>query len=490
MENYLLEMKGIRKSYPGVTALDNVHLRLKSGEVHGLIGENGAGKSTLIKILAGAITPDSGTIQFSGRTYTEFTPKQALDLGIGVIYQEFYLVPYMTVAENIFLGKNNGWRFRPRHLNTAAHEILLDLGIDIAPNKQVSELSVAYQQMVEIAKAVSRKVKLIVMDEPTAPLSTREVERLFKLIQQLRTQGIAIIYISHRLEEIFEMTENITVFRDGQFIRSLRTDDTSRKELISLMVGRDLNESYPYAEHATQTTVLEVKQLSGERFRDISFELQEGEVLGLSGLVGSGRTEVARSIFGADPIYDGEIWVKGSPAFIKSPKDATRSGIALIPEDRKQQGLHLSMSVKENTTLSALKNFTHWGWMRVRKEKKTVNGHIQKLKIKTPKLSQCVRLLSGGNQQKVVLAKWLETNAKVLILDEPTRGIDIGAKYEIYNLICELTKSGFSILMISSEMPELIGVCNRILVMSRGRKAGILNRSEFNQDRILELATS
>ena len=491
MTDYLLNMQNIRKSFPGVNALSGVKLEVKAGEVHGLMGENGAGKSTLIKVLAGAIQPDEGGIHFDGHVYSGFSPAEAMAKGIGVIYQEFNLVPFMSVADNIFLGSEHGTGpfVSGRRGREAAKAVLAELDIDLDPDMQVRELTVAYQQMVEIAKAVSRKVKLLVMDEPTAPLSNREVDRLKQLVARLKAQGIAIVYISHRLEEIFELTENVTVLRDGMFITKLETRNTTRAELISAMVGRSLTETYPAGGHARPEKVLEVRNLSGARFRNISFDLHKGEILGFAGLVGAGRTEVARAIFGADPVTGGEVKAKGRNVAIATPGQATKNGIALIPEDRKQQGLLLSMSVQENATLAALKRFGKFGFVSPRRERSAVTRQIESLRIKTPNMAQKVKLLSGGNQQKVVLAKWLETSADILIFDEPTRGVDVGAKQEIYRLMRKLTEEGFSIIMISSEMPELIGISDRILVMSRGRISGELERDAFSQDRILELAS-
>jgi ribose transport system ATP-binding protein len=488
----LLRMSGIRKTYPGVVALDGVDLQVRGHEVHGLMGENGAGKSTLIKVLAGAVAPDSGEIHFDGKIYTELNPRLAMQLGIGVIYQEFNLIPGLSVAENLYLG--NEFLIGPlvdlAKTRSEAAKLLKSLNIDVDPDTPVRELTVAYQQLVEIAKAVTRQVKLLIMDEPTAPLANREVAALFAMIERLKARGIAIVYISHRMEEIFELTQTVTVIRDGQFIGSVKTADTSREELVSMMVGRKLSETFPPGGHAKEEIALEVKQLCGERFRDVSFQLKRGEILGIAGLIGAGRTEIARVIFGADPKLSGDILLDGKAISIGSPKEAISHGIALIPEDRKQQGLLLNMSVAENTTLASLATVMRYRLIQLGLETELVERYIQKLRIKTPHQHQRVKFLSGGNQQKVVLSKWLETGAKVLIFDEPTRGIDVGAKQEIYQLMRELTASGVSILMISSEMPELIGVSDRILVIARGRTAGELGPPEFSQARILDLAAS
>ncbi len=486
----LLTMTGIRKTYPGVVALDGVDLQVHGNEVHGLMGENGAGKSTLIKVLAGAVAPDSGEIRFDGAAYAELNPRLAMQLGIGVIYQEFNLIPGLSVAENLYLG--NEFRAGPfidfARMKSEATKLLASLGIDVDPDTPVRELSVAYQQLVEIAKAVTRDVKLLIMDEPTAPLANREVAALFAMIARLRARGIAIVYISHRMEEIFELTQRVTVIRDGQFVGTVRTADTSREELVAMMVGRTLSETFPAGGHGQEDIALEARRLCGERFRDVSFKLRRGEILGVAGLIGAGRTEIARVIFGADPRTSGDLLIDGQHVMIASPRDAIGRGIALIPEDRKQQGLLLSMSVAENTTLSALAGIMRFGLIRLGLETKLVDGFVRKLRIKTPHQGQRVKFLSGGNQQKVVLAKWLTTGARILIFDEPTRGIDVGAKQEIYQLMRELTASGVSILMISSEMPELIGISDRILVISRGRTAGEIAPEQFTQARILELA--
>ncbi|MCP8894576.1 sugar ABC transporter ATP-binding protein [Shinella daejeonensis] len=491
MTKPILEMRGISKSYPGVAALTAVDLVVERGEVHGLMGENGAGKSTLIKVLAGAIKPDVGTIAYDGESFPYLDPRHALKLGIGVIYQEFNLVGYLSIAENIALGQEEtfGPFLKSRQMVAKTGELLRSLGIDLDPRMPVRELTVAYQQMVEIAKAVSRNVKLLVMDEPTAPLSGREADTLFALIARLKAKGISIIYISHRLEEIFALTDRITVIRDGRFVMTTPTRLTDRKSLVSAMVGRALNETYPDGKHATRRKVLEVCNLSSDDVDDISFHLFEGEILGIGGLVGAGRTELVRAIFGADQVRSGAIAIDGVGCAIASPLDAIRQGIGLIPEDRKQQGLLLNMSVKENVTLASMNRFLRFRLVHETRERSVVSKYIEQLRIKTPKMEQRVKVLSGGNQQKVVLAKWLETNAKILIFDEPTRGIDVGAKHEIYELMRELTRQGISILMISSDMPELLGMADRILVMSRGRIVGEL-ATPATQDQVMELAAS
>jgi len=486
----LLRVENITKQYPGVLALDRVRLDIKKGEVHALLGENGAGKSTLVKILSGAAQPDEGSIWFKGETYKSLDPRQAIDLGIGVIYQEFNLVPHLSVADNIFLGNEpkKGIVIEYEAMNRKANDLLLGLGMCIDPKTLVSQLSVAYQQMVEIAKAVSKNVELLIMDEPTAPLCTSEVEHLFAMIETLKKKGIGLIFISHRLEEVEQISNRVTVFRDGTYIETVNVEDINRKHLISLMVGREIGEDYPEESHAGEEIVLEVKELTNKNFNNISFSLHKGEILGIGGLIGAGRTEVGRAIFGADPITEGSIFLNGKEVKLCSPMDAIKHGIALLPEDRKLQGLLLKMSVRDNVSLSALKFILKNGAISKPKETKLVSGYVKKLGVKTPNLEQRVRNLSGGNQQKVVMAKWLATQSKILIFDEPTRGIDVNAKQEIYHLMKSLTSQGISIIMISSEMPELIGVADRILVMSAGEIKGSLKKEEATQQKILELA--
>jgi ribose transport system ATP-binding protein len=487
----LLRAEKISKRFPGVLALDHVHLNVRKGEVHALLGENGAGKSTLVKILSGAEHPDEGSIWFKGETYKSLDPRQSIDLGIGVIYQEFNLVPHLSVAENIFLGNEpkKGLVIDDETMNKKANDLLVDLGICIDPKTRISNLSVAYQQMIEIAKSVSKNVELLIMDEPTAPLCTNEVDQLFEMIENLKKQGIGLVFISHRLEEVQQIANRVTVFRDGSYIDTVDVPAIDRKEMIALMVGREIGENYPEGSHAKDEVVLEVKNISNKNFRNISFSLHKGEILGIAGLVGAGRTEVGRAVFGADPLTSGTILLDGKEVDFRSPLHAIRHGIALLPEDRKLQGLLLRMSVRHNTSLSALKFISNNGIISKSKEEKLVSDYVKALGIKTPHLEQRVRNLSGGNQQKVVMAKWLATQSKVLIFDEPTRGIDVNTKHEIYELMKSLTSQGISIIMISSEMPELIGVADRILVMCAGEVKGTLNKKEATQHKILELAT-
>lgn len=491
MAETILELRGIRKSYPGVTALDDVSLSFRRGEVHALIGENGAGKSTLIKVIAGAISPDAGDMVLEGVRYDALTPQSSRDLCVGVIYQEFNLVPSLSVAENIFLGDpiRKGMVVDKKEMIRRSGGILGELRVDLDPRSLVKHLSVAYKQVVEIAKAVSRRVKILIMDEPSAPLTNSEVKALFDLVLGLKARGVTIIYISHRLEELFRISDRVSIMWDGKYIATKLAGETNRQDLICCMVGHACLDSYPEKESADGEVVLEVRGLGGAKIRGASFSLRAGEILGLSGLVGAGRTELARSIFGADPISEGEILVDGARADIQEPGDAIRMGIALIPEDRKSQGLLLGMSVKENTSIAAIKSISRLSVIRKGVEKSLALKFVDSLRIKTPTIDQKARNLSGGNQQKVVLAKWLATKSRILIFDEPTRGIDVAAKQEIYRLLRTLSSEGKGIIIISSEMPELLGMADRILVLCEGRIAGELRKDEATQDKILDLAS-
>ena len=488
--DYIIQMKNVTKIYPGVVALDHIMLDVRPGEVHALLGENGAGKSTLIKVLSGAIEPTEGEIMIEGKTYEKLNPRLSGELGIGVIYQEFNLIPYLSVADNIFLGSEHmkGLSIDEKYAVEESRKLLHGLGIDIDPAMQVKELSVAYQQLTEIAKAVSKNVKVLILDEPTATLSDNEVRLLLNLVRTLRDQGIAIIYISHRLEELFEIADVVTVMRDGQYIDTLDMASVTRDKLISLMVGREMGENYPQGRYGTDEVVLEVRGLTNRKIKNVSFKLHKGEILGFSGLVGAGRTETARAIFGADE-YTGEIYVNGQKASIKSPQDAVKYGIALITEDRKSQGLLMKLSIRENVTVASLKQLLTKGPSLSRsKEKAIVEKYRGELAIKTPSIEQKVSNLSGGNQQKVVLAKWLMTNSDIIIFDEPTRGIDVGVKFEIYQIMKDLAASGISIIMISSDLPELIGVSDRIIIMREGEIAGELDGDDITQEQVLSYA--
>jgi len=494
MSEYVLEMKNVTKRFPGVLALDNVQLDLRFGEVHCLVGENGAGKSTLMKILAGAQPTDSGTIHIAGEPVHIASPHHAQQLGISMIYQEFNLSPYLSVAENIFLGREPRLGRSPfihwSKMYNDAREILNRIRVDIDVRKPVNELSVAQQQMVEIGKAISFNSKIIVMDEPSATLTEHELKALFDLIRNLKQQGIGLIYISHRLEEIFEIGDRVTVMRDGQYIATTNVCDLDRDQVIHMMVGRELKDEFPKEVFEPTNEVLRVDKLSRKGvFRDISLRLRAGEIVGLTGLVGAGRTEVARAIFGADAIDGGEITLNGKSVLIRSPQEAIRYGIGLLTEDRKGQGLVLGMTVRENTTLANLKSLVKVLFVDRRRERAITTQYVKELQIKTPSIEQVVQNLSGGNQQKVVLAKWLFTQSRVLIFDEPTRGIDVGAKVEIYKLMNDLARKGVGILVISSELPEVLGMCDRILVMHEGTITGELLRGEATQEAVMRLAT-
>jgi len=489
----ILQMQAISKSFPGVRALEDVSFEVLPGEVHALMGENGAGKSTLMKILAGAYAADSGSISIDGSPVEISSPHDAYRHGINIIYQEFNLVPQLTVAENIFLGREpsvglKGWLNASR-MTADAKALMDELGVDIDVRTLVGKLPVAMQQMVEIAKATSRKSRIIAMDEPSATLTDHELENLYRLIRKLKESGVSIIYISHRMDEVFSICDRITVLRDGKTIGTRPTGEVTPEELIRMMVGRTLEDNFPKVVAPVGETVLEVSVLTRKgAIENISLTVRSGEVVALAGLVGSGRTEVARCIFGADPYDSGTIRLHGKPLLAHGPKDAIASGIGLVTEDRKGQGLLLDLSVRENASLAALPSLSRLGFVDRPRERNAAQNYVQTLGIRTPSLEQRVKNLSGGNQQKVVLSKWLLTGSKLLILDEPTRGIDVGAKVEIYQLMNKLAAEGIGILLISSELPEVLGMADRILVMREGRIVGELARAEATQEKIGELA--
>ena len=488
----ILELKNITKKYPGVKALNHVSLEFHTGEVHALMGENGAGKSTMIKTISGAIKPNGGKIIFEGKEYDEMNPILSQKLGIGVIYQEFNLVPELSIAENVFLGRKltNGFTINRKLMNEKADELMKSFGIDVDVRKPVKTLTVAYQQLVEIAKTISNDVKVLIMDEPSAPLTNREIDAMFGIIEKLKAKGIAIIYISHRMEEIFKISDKISVMRDGEYVGTKLTKETSRPELIQMMVGRELKEQFPDTKSEIGEVVLEVKNLSTPTLlKNVNLSVRSGEILGLAGLVGAGRTETARAIFGADQISSGEIYVRGEKVLIQKPQDAIDNGIAYIPEDRKKHGVLLEMSIRENTSFIALKSISKVGVVDKSKDKKLAEEYIEKLRIKTPSMEQLSKNLSGGNQQKVVLAKSLASNSNIIIFDEPTRGIDVGAKQEIYHLMRSLAQEGMAIIMISSEMPELLGMSDRIIVMHEGEVMGEVSGKDATQEVILEYAS-
>ena len=490
MSNAILQMKHITKWYPGVVALNDVSVDFESGQVHALLGENGAGKSTLIKVLSGAIENDKGQICIEGQEYAKMTPALSKKHGVEVIYQEYNLVGSLTVAENICLGNKMHGLADKKAMVKKVQALFEQYGININPKAYVRELSTAQQQLVEISKAISKDAKVIVMDEPTAQLTMSEVQKLYEIIRSLKEKGVAIIYISHRLEELFAITDCITIMRDGCYVTTVNTKETNRDELIALMVGRELTNTYPERNCVTDEVVLDVKHVSGYWNDDVSFQLHRGEILGFSGLVGAGRTELARIIFGADKKLSGSIYVCGKEMEIKSPADAMKAGIGLIPEDRKEQGCFLNMLIDWNVSIGNIKDLTYRRLISKKKIAQNAEEFRQRLNIKTPSVKQRVGNLSGGNQQKVVLAKVLATNSDIIIFDEPTRGIDIGARYEIYVLMSELVKEGKSIIMISSDMEELLGMSDRIIVLSNGKISGEVKKEEFSQERVLSLASN
>ena len=488
----LLRMEHISKTFPGVRALNDVSLTLKKGEVHALLGENGAGKSTLIKILGGIYTADGGDIYIEGKKVQLNGVQDAERNGISVIHQELVLVPYMTVAENIYLGRepSNGVFVNFKEMTKSAQKMFDDLGMDINASALVKDLSTAQQQMVEIVKAVSFNAKIIVMDEPTSSISEKEVERLFLIIRELVADGVGIIYISHKMSELDEICDTVTVLRDGEYIATKAVRETNRDALISMMVGRSDSLAYytrDFLEPGKE--MLRVEHLSdGKKVKDATFFLRHGEIVGFAGLVGAGRSETMQALFGITKAKKGDIYIEGKKAEIKSPRDAIRHGIAFLPEDRKLQGLFLLQSVRYNSTIEVLESFI--GKLRVnsKKEVEITQKYIDMMATKTPSQSQVIGSLSGGNQQKVLFGKWLATEPRILILDEPTRGIDVGAKAEIYAIMNELVKKGVSIIMISSELPEIINMSDRVYVMAEGAVAGCIEHAEVNQEKIMQLA--
>lgn len=493
MSENILELHGITKAFPGVIALDNVDFSLRKGEVHALMGENGAGKSTLMKILTGMNSPDSGTIMIDGASHSSLTIHSAKRLGISMIYQELNNIPMMSISDNIFFGREikKGQLIDKAAMIAESDRLLREFGLDITSAKKMSEVTVAYQQIIEIIKAVSSNVRILIMDEPTAPLSIDEVDMLYRLVRKLKHAGMSIVYISHRLEEIFEIADRITVFRDGRYIATHKISQTNEEMLIREMVGRELNNQYPpRVDLPLGEVVLEMKGVSSAKIKDASLQLRQGEILGIGGLIGSGRTELLRTIFGADRITSGGIFLHAMPANIRTPRDGISSGIALIPEDRKQHGLLLKMSVQDNIIYASLRKYLTGPMLSGAKIKKVVDSAIGRLGIKTPGGRQLVKLLSGGNQQKVVLAKWMESNARIFLFDEPTRGIDVGAKFEIYEIMNLLKSAGKGIIMVSSDMQELIGMSDRILVMKEGRVAGGLELESITQENIMRLAST
>ena len=491
-EKVVLQMKGVKKYFPGVKALDGVDFELRKGEIHALLGENGAGKSTLIKILTGLYSMTEGSIHIKGEEVHMKSVKDARDCRIAAIHQEICLVPYVSVARNIYLGRELRNKFGlmdDKTMEAETQKLLDRLGMDIDASKEVRQYSIAQQQLIEIAKALALDAEILLMDEPTSSLTEKEVVNLFETIRRLKENGTSIIYISHRMEELFELSDRVTVLRDGQYIDTFVTAETNREELVAAMVGRQLTDFYVKDSVPQDEVFMEVKNLSRAGvFEDVSFTLKKGEILGVSGMVGAGRSEVARAIVGIDEKSSGEVLLDGQLLNIQKPIDAINAGVVLIPENRKEEGLVLENSVRFNTTLSVLKEFIRgifWNW---KKEESMVDEHINALKIRTPHQEQLILNLSGGNQQKVVIAKWLATKPKVLIMDEPTRGVDVGAKAEIYTIMNDLAKQGISIIMISSDLPEIINMSDRVLVMREGKLAGILEKDEIGQEQIMRYA--
>ncbi len=496
MSDILVSMEGIDKSFPGVHALDGARFELCAGEVHALIGENGAGKSTLMKILAGIYSKDAGRIVYKGNEVIIPNPRAAQQLGISMIHQEINLVPHLTLAQNVFIGREPraGLRFmlKESEINAQTQKLFESMHLKLDPRTRASDLTVAKQQMVEIAKALSFNSQVLIMDEPTAALTESEIEELFRIIRQLKGRGVGVVYISHRLEELKKISDRITVMRDGHYVDTVAAADVPISRIISMMVGRTIYESAPEVPEDTgQPVVLEVKGLNRTGvLHDINFSLKQGEILGFAGLMGAGRTEVARAVFGADHVDSGEIYVRGKRVRIHSPGDAVEHGIGYLSEDRKRYGLAVGLDVEANIVLASFKKFLDAALL-VNDKRMESNGqqYVQKLSIKTPSLRQKVKNLSGGNQQKVVIGKWLTANTDVLIFDEPTRGIDVGAKSEIYRLLNELAAQGKSIIMISSELPEILRMSHRIVVMCEGRITGELSSADATQERIMHFAT-
>jgi ribose transport system ATP-binding protein len=485
----VLSMRNITKTYPGVVALEDVSFDFRAGEIHALLGENGAGKSTLIKIIAGAVTPDAGEVETAGQVLAGLSPPLSRALGVEVIYQEFNLVPTLSAAENICLGEYQGWRTNFATMRAKAKALFDDLNVSIDPDILVRDLSSSQQQLVEIAKALSKTPRILIMDEPTAPLSLAEVENLFRVVRKVRERGTCVVYISHRLDEIFALSDRVSVLRDGSHVATCETASTDRDSLIQLMVGRTLKETHPPRKPTAGEVALEAIGLTGNGNRDISFKLHKGEILGVAGLIGAGRTELAKLIIGAAHREAGELRLHGKPVHFGAPAEAISAGIGLIPENRKEEGCFLDQPVRWNISIGALR------WLKGRigidkgAETTLARRYQGDLRIKTPSIEQRVGALSGGNQQKVVIAKVLASRTDVMIFDEPTRGIDVGARGEIYRLMVELAAEGYAILMITSDMEELLGMSDRIMVLHEGRVTGLLDRSQSTQERIMSLAS-
>lgn len=489
----LLSIRNITKVFPGVKAIDQVSLDVKKGEVHALVGENGAGKSTLVNIISGVLKPDGGELIFDDQPYAPANPREAQARGIGLVHQETALCPHLSVAENVFLGrmpyKAGGLvDFKKAWLDTK--KLLQNFSTDLNPKVKVENLSVANQQLVEIVKALSQDCRLLILDEPTSSLTDAETENLFRIIGELKERGISVLYISHRLKEVFRICERITILRDGVLVKTLNTSETNEEEIICQMVGRNIDHLYPAKKGGNGEEILRVENLSGQCFRDISFSLKKGEILGFAGLVGAGRSEVARAICGIDPLETGQIYLNGQKVRFNSYYDAIRARVAYLTEDRKNEGLFLKMSVVANLVVTSLREVTHHHLVQQEKEQALAARYVEKLQIKTADLFQKMINLSGGNQQKVVVGKWLAIDPVVLFMDEPTRGIDVGAKTELHYLMRELCDRGIGIVLISSELPEIIGMCDRVIVMNEGCKAGELAGEEITEQNIMRLAAT
>ncbi|MDK2811695.1 MAG: inositol transport system ATP-binding protein [Petroclostridium sp.] len=494
-KEYILEMSNISKSFPGVKALDNVQLKIRKGTVHALMGENGAGKSTLMKILAGIYQPDDGTIIFKGNQIEVKNPHDALKYGISMIHQELSPIPHMTVAENIFLGREpligKTGLVDKKKMVEDAKELLEKLEMhDINPTALMHQLSIAKTQQVEIAKAISYDSDLIIMDEPTSAITEVEVEHLFKIVRNLRDKGVAIIFITHKMDEVFKIVDEITVFRDGQYIGTELAENLNKEKLIEMMVGREITQMFPKEPAEIGEVILSVKNLTKSGlFENVSFDLRKGEILGFAGLMGAGRTEVMESIFGIRKADQGEVYIKGEKVEINTPRDAIKRKMAFLTEDRKLTGVFLPLAVRDNIVVSCIDKFINGLFLNKKKIEEVCQQEKDKLAIKTPNMNQKIKNLSGGNQQKVLISRWLLTDPDILILDEPTRGIDVGAKSEIHRLMSKLAQQGKAVIMISSELPEILGMSDRILVMHEGKITGELDRFEATQEKVLEYAT-
>ena len=491
---YLLEVSGVRKAFPGVVALDGVSFGLRPGTVHALMGENGAGKSTLMKIIAGVYTPDEGELRFKGRPLTLKGPRDALNNGIAMIHQELNLMPFMTVAENIWIGREPRNRLGlvdHAELRRRTQALFDHLEVDLHPETEVRELSIANRQMVEIAKAVSFESDVLIMDEPTSALTDHEVEHLFRIIRDVRARGKGIVYITHKMNELFEIADEVSVFRDGRYIGTRLSSEVTRDEIIKMMVGREITQMFPKEEVPIGEVVLSVKDLTVDGiFRDVSFDIRAGEIVGVAGLVGSGRSNVAEALFGVVPATSGTISINGKPVVIGSPATAMKHGMAFLTEDRKETGCFLILDILENMDAAVIsQRFVKGGFVQGRKLSKECLEMSAKLRVKTPSLAERIENLSGGNQQKVLIGRWLLTHPKILILDEPTRGIDVGAKAEIHRLVSRLAGQGVAVMMISSELPEVLGMSDRVVVMHEGRVTGIVDRAHADQVTIMNLAS-